>query len=59
MCILQKLILTAKMIVQRRCPRQQAVPDYSAQDLEKQKAYFQDIDAFELPVEEVSLADLD
>lgn len=47
------------MIVQRRCPRQQAVPDYSAQDLEKQKAYFQDIDAFELPVEEVSLADLD
>ncbi|KAI5670408.1 hypothetical protein M9H77_10772 [Catharanthus roseus] len=43
----------------RRCPRQQAVPDYSAQDLEKQKAYFQDIDAFELPVEEVSLADLD
>lgn len=43
-----------------RYSAQQAVSDYSlTQELEKQKAYFQEIDAFELPVEEVSGVDLD
>ena len=54
--ILQKFLLTTEIILQRRCSEQ----DYSlSQEFEKQKAYFQEIDAFELPVEEVSSSDLD
>lgn len=54
-----KLLSFTKTIVQTRYSTQQ-VSDYTlTEEFEKQKAYFQEIDAFELPVEEVSGIDLD
>lgn len=53
-------MLSTKMLLQRKCSDKSASEDSLPPEYVKQmKAYFEEVDAFELPVEEVSDHDLD
>ena len=49
------------MFMQRKCPGKQSASEgsLSPEFVKKMKAYFEEVDAFELPVEEVSDHDLE
>lgn len=47
------------MVLQKRCPRTERTSELPDEFVRNQKAYYDDIDNFELPVEEVSQDELD